>query len=291
MRGSGISLSTSRETSLQKEERHLCNLDGGLKLDTTGTITSFTSTAGGYLYIGGDRYNVQGAGRSYSLTNPAPQTLQFEIQPGDHAWFDGSNVDRSEVSGGPTGSTGTAYIPPGTPTAVDYQLMVQPNGPNNTFVNTAGFVVLGEIHNNDPELGRSTSPPVYIGLNGDHLQVGINNANTPGGLTLWTDPNPIVPGQYNDVRIQTSVINNSSGYLGVWINGTQVVNYHGSLGYGTSTYWEEGIYRSADASETLTVDDRNMTLVTGSQATSWTGVGGTTSSGSTTQPTTPPNVA
>ena len=63
-------------------------------------------------------------------------------------------------------------------------------------------------------------------------------------LTLWTDPNPIQPGQYNDIQIQTNVSNTSSGYLQVSINGAQVVNYHGPLGYGTPTYWEEGLYRS-----------------------------------------------
>jgi hypothetical protein len=246
--------------------------------DTTGTITNFTNTAGGYIYIGGDIYNVQTAGKSYSLTQPNPQTLQFEMQPGDHAWYDGSNVDRSEIAGGSVDSWAA-----GTPSTVDYQFMLQPNGPNNTFVNTAPWVILGEIHNLDTALGPSvhTSPPVYISLNNNHLAVGINNANTPGGLTLWTDPNPIVPGQYNDIRIQSSIVNNSSGYLDVWINGQQVVNYHGSIGFGTPTYWSEGLYRSAGASQTLTVDERNLTVVTGSQAAGWTGVGGSSSSGST----------
>lgn len=253
-------------------------------MNTTGTITNFTSTVRGDLYIGGDMYDVQTAGKSYSLTNPDPQTLQFEIQPGDHAWYDGSNVDRSQISGG------TPEVPVGTLSTIDYQLMVHPNGPNNTFVNTASWLDVGEIHNDDTALGHSTSPPVYIGLDGDHLLVGINNANTPGGLTLWTDPNPIVPGQYNDIKIQSSIVNNSSGYLGVWINGQEVVNYHGSLGYGTPTYWDQGLYRKADAPQTVTADFRNLTVVTGSQAASWTGVGGT-SSGSTGTPTTPINVA
>lgn len=128
-------------------------------MNTTGTITSFTNAAQGYLDIGGDSYFVQGPGKSYSLTNPDAQTLQFQIRPGDHAWFDGSNVDRSEISGGPTGSTGTPYIPAATPTAIDYQFMVQPNGPNNTFVNTAAWVVVGEIHDGGPVVG--TSPPVW----------------------------------------------------------------------------------------------------------------------------------
>ena len=105
-------------------------------------------------------------------------------------------------------------------------------------------------------------------------------------LTLWTDPNPIQTGVYNDINVQANFSNSGGGYLQVSINGNQVVNYQGPLGYGQGTYWEYGIYRST-ATETAAVDYRNMTLVTGSQATGWTGVGGTTSSGSTTQPTTP----
>ncbi|MHC2282059.1 hypothetical protein ACVME8_008702 [Bradyrhizobium diazoefficiens] len=251
-------------------------------MDTTGTITNFSNTVGGSIYVGGDRYYVQTAGKSYSLTDPDPQTLQFAIQAGDHASFDGSSVDRSQVDGAAQSWTA------GTPTTIDYQLMVQPNGPNNTFVNTASWTLVGEIHNVDTALGANvhTSPPVYVGLDGDHLYVGINNANTPGGLKLWTDPNPIVPGQYNDIRIQSSIVNNSSGYLNVWINGKQVVNYHGSIGFGTPTYWDYGLYRQANAPEALTVDYRNLTLVTGSQAAGWTGVGGPSSN-----PTTPVNVA
>ena len=51
-------------------------------------------------------------------------------------------------------------------------------------------------------------------------------------LTLWTDPKPIVPGQYNDINIQANVSNSGGGYLHVSVNGTQVVNYSGPLGYG-----------------------------------------------------------
>ena len=92
-------------------------------MSTTANITNFTTAPNTQFQIGGDTYSVQGAGRSYSLTNPDPQTLQFKIQPGDYAWFDGSSVDRSEISG--------SYIPAGTPVGIDYQFMVQPNGPNN----------------------------------------------------------------------------------------------------------------------------------------------------------------
>ena len=46
------------------------------------SITSFSATPKTQFYIGEGSYSVQGAGKSYSLTNPDPQTLRFEIRPG-----------------------------------------------------------------------------------------------------------------------------------------------------------------------------------------------------------------
>ncbi|QOZ35121.1 hypothetical protein XH92_28460 [Bradyrhizobium sp. CCBAU 53421] len=232
--------------------------------------------------IGGDVYGVQDASTSYSLTNPDSQTLRFEVQQGDHAWYDDSSVDRSEVSG-------ATNIPGGTPLNLNYQFMVEANGPNGSFTNTAdGWFIVGQMHNDDNASGVGTSPPFAIQLVGDHLQVvaryvqpGQDPSNGAGNvqmLTLWTDPNPIQTGVYNNIQIQADVSNTGGGYLKVSINGTQVVNYSGPLGYGQATNWEYGVYRST-APETVAVDYRNMTLLTGSSAT-------VTSPSTPTQPTT-----
>ncbi|MFX8393271.1 hypothetical protein ABTL67_19405, partial [Acinetobacter baumannii] len=90
-----------------------------------------------------------------------PQTLRFEVQQGDHAWYDDSSVDRSEVSG-------ATNIPGSTPIALNYQFMVEPNGPNGTFVNTAtGWFIVGQMHNDDWASGVGTSPPFAIQLDGN----------------------------------------------------------------------------------------------------------------------------
>jgi hypothetical protein len=238
-------------------------------LDTTGTITSFapTSTGEGSLLIGGDRYWVETAGKSYSLTSLDPQTLQFEIQPGDKADFDYSNgeaCDRSEID-----SSASGTIPVGTPININYQFLLQPNGPNNTFVNTASWFVTGEMQSTAPG-----SPPFAIQLDGDHLQV-VARYTPPGGnssngspdlreLTLWTDLNPIRLGQYNNISIRANLSQTSGGYLDVSINGNQVVNYHGPLGYGAPSYWMYGLYRNAGPSQTIAANFRNLTITTGS---------------------------
>ncbi|MFK4722758.1 hypothetical protein ABIE89_003858 [Bradyrhizobium niftali] len=220
-----------------------------------GTITSFTSQPQSNLYIDGNPYNVQTAGESYSLTEPDSQTLRFEIHAGDPAWFDGSTIDRSEVQM-------NNLIAVGMPTNISYQFMVEPGA-----TNTAPWLVTAELHSNDGDLGVSTSPPFAIEMQGEHMAVVARYGNPATGSvttrTLWTDPNPIVRGQYYNIQIQTSVANNSSGFLDVYINGNQVVNYNGPLGYGSRTYWEEGLYRHTSP-EVMAADFRNLTITTGS---------------------------
>ena len=65
--------------------------------------------------------------------------------------------------------------------------MVEPNGPNGSFVNTAkGWFIVGQMHNDDWAMGPNvaTSPPFAIQLAGDHLQIvarycatGLNPSN------------------------------------------------------------------------------------------------------------------
>jgi hypothetical protein len=251
--------------------------------DTSGTITSFSSTPRTAFNIGGDSYEVQTAGQGYSLTNPDPQTLRFEVQPGDRAWYDGSYPDRSEIED-------YSRIAAGTPIAIDYQVQLEPNGPNNTFTNTtSSYFILGQMHNDDSVGGASTSPPFYVNMVGDQMQFdalyvepGGNPTNGSPDLQhlTWTGPT-IVPGQNYDINVQANFSNTGAGYLKVSVDGQVVVNYQGPLGFGNPTYWEYGIYRSP-ASETAAAEYRNMTLVTGSAASGWQGAGGTTTSSSTT---------
>ena len=245
------------------------------------SITSFSAKPQTRFLIGGDSYLVETAGKSYSLTNPDPQTLRFEVHQGDNwaAGGDGSYCDRSEIQNQSTGvaTSWGAKIPAGTPIGMDYQFMVEANGPNGSFVNTQnssnGWFVVGQMHNDDVASGVATSPPFYVQMDGDHLQIvaryvlpGGNPSNSASDLhimTLWTDPNPIQTGVYNDIKVQANFSNSGGGYLKVSINGNQVVNYQGPLGYGQGTYWEYGIYRSS-APETTAVQYRNLMITIGS---------------------------
>ena len=140
---------------------------------TTGTITSFTSKPQSNLYIDGNPYNVQTAGRTYSLTEPDSQTLRFEIHAGDPAWFDGSTIDRSEAQM-------NNLIAAGTPTNISYQFMVEPGA-----TNTAQWLVTAEMHSNNGDLGSGvhTSPPFAFEMQGEHLAVVARYGNPATGIT------------------------------------------------------------------------------------------------------------
>ena len=244
------------------------------------SITLFSAKPQTRFLIGSDSYLVETAGKSYSLTNPDPQTLRFEVRQGDNwAPWDGSYCDRSEIQNQSTGvaTSWGAVIPPGTPIGMDYQFMVEANGPNGSFVNTQnssnGWFIVGQMHNDDIAGGVETSPPFAVQMDGDHLQIvaryvlpGGNPSNSSSDLhmmTLWTDPNPIQAGVYNDIKVQANFSNSGGGYLQVSINGNQAVNYQGPLGYGQGTYWNYGIYRST-APETTAVQYRNLMITIGS---------------------------
>src|SRR3954451_646386 len=197
------------------------------------SITSFSATPQTHLLVGGDVYHIETAGKSYSITSPDPQTLRFEVHQGDNwaAGGDRSYCDRSEVQNESTGvkTSWGAVIPPGTPIGVDYQFMVEANGPNESFVNTQnrlnGWFVVGQMHNDDTASGVGTSPPFALQMDGDHLQIVARYA-LPGGnpsnsssalhmLTLWTDPKPIQTDVYNDINVQAYFSNSGGGYLQV----------------------------------------------------------------------------
>jgi hypothetical protein len=227
-------------------------------------ITSFSATPRTRFFIGGTSYQSHTAGRSWSLSSPDGHTLRFEIRPGDYAWYDSSTVDRSEVAS-------DQLIPNSTPINIAYKFMLEP-----AAANTASWFVTAEMHNDDEALGPNmhTSPPFAIELAGDHLRVvarhcptDLDPSNRAGNLkmlTLWTDPNPIQRGQYYDIRIQSNVDNTSKGYLDVWVNDVEVVNYRGPLGYGTAIYWAEGLYRSANAHQIVAANFRGLTITIGS---------------------------
>jgi Polysaccharide lyase len=242
------------------------------------SITSFSAPSGSRFTVDGESVEAANANKSWSLTEPDANTLQFSVHSGDNwstsGWSDLTNdrgANRSEVEFSPTYAAGTQIN-------VSEQLTVQP-GPTNT----ASFLDLNQLHS------TTQSPPSPFTLQldqSDHLEVVLQSPGNSYNL-VYRSPNPIVRGQAMDLNFQLNMNPSGSGYVGVWLDGTQIVNYHGAVGAaGAEYYWKEGIYRGA-ASETITADFSNVQITTGSQPPPTGGTTGT-GSGSTGSGTTPP---
>ncbi|WP_136623504.1 heparin lyase I family protein, partial [Bradyrhizobium centrolobii] len=227
--------------------------------------------------VGGMPYYVENANINgnapWAITQLDSHTLRFEVRPND-VWAD-NDSHRSEISGG-TVFSATSTID------LSYQFTVQP-GFNDTSNNLA-WQILGQFHgdDNDPTYQsiQGGSPPFAFHLTGangygegDYLaiqafyalpgQTQWTAATLPGDPLngyLWVSQTPIVRGQPIDVHVEVNFQNNSSGFLEVWINGQQVVDYHGAIGYGGGVYWKEGVYEGWSSNQTITVDYANTVI-------------------------------
>ena len=145
---------------------------------------------------------------------------------------------------------------PGTPLEITYNFKIEP-GP----VTTSDWTTIGQMH-----AASDGVPPFFIQLSpGDYMQVTMGNG-TPQNHNYrdaYIDPNPLIRDHTYSMKIDTNFAPDSSGYLYVWRDGVQIVNYHGPIGYGDATYWKEGIYRAVDAgNQTMAVDYSNLKITT-----------------------------
>jgi hypothetical protein len=239
-------------------------------------ITSFSAASGSQFTVDGQSVEAANANKSWSLTEPDANTLQFSVHSGDNwstsGWSDATNdrgANRSEIEFSQKYAAGTQIN-------VSEQLTIQP-GPTNT----ASFLDLNQLHS------TTQSPPSPFTLQldkSDHLEVVLQSPNNSYNL-VYRSPDPIVRGQPMNLNFQLNMNPNGNGYVGVWLDGNQIVNYHGAVGAtGSEYYWKEGIYRGS-AAETMTADFSNVQITTGpaSAPTGGTSVsGGSSSTGTTT---------
>ena len=233
---------------------------------TGGLITSFTMTPNQLFDVDGHSYGVDTAGKPYSVTNPDSKTLRFEVRTGEN-WppYDSSSVNRSELDGYPLMIAANKII------NLAYKIQLEAGSPN-----TAPWFVIGQLHSDDKNRAAVrggpilwTSPPIAVELLGEKLSLvmrycpsNLDPTNGAGNLTLtrlWTDTQNIVRGDWYNIQLQVYSMNDSTGYVRLWRNGTQVVNYNGPVGYGYGNYWCYGLYRAATTT-TIACKYQNMTL-------------------------------
>ena len=105
--------------------------------------------------------------------------------------------------------------------------------------------------------GVYTSPPIGVEFVGDKLQFNVlwcptnqNPSNSAGNLKkvlIRETPQKLTRNAWHTVKIEAKNQNDNSGYYKAWIDGTQVANYSGPVGFGYKVYWECGPYRATDS--------------------------------------------
>jgi hypothetical protein len=215
-------------------------------------VSNFAASSGSLITVGGLSYGVENASQPWSITNPDSQTLVYEVRSGDQWAGDIPNCcNRSEIDG-----TNTRFTP-GTEVNVSYNFTMTSTTARS---NITSWFTIGDFHNADDDLGGSTSAPFEIDLQPNDqmsLDIGWLTAHTSSVPTLfsetvngvnisygipYTDPNPIMRGHTYAMRIQAKM-HPTAGFLNVWRDGVQIVNYSGPLGFNFNTYWKNGIYR------------------------------------------------
>jgi Polysaccharide lyase len=204
---------------------------------------------GSTISVDNSAYMAQNADQSWSLSLPDADTLRFELRSGDHwsssSWTDPATSERNEIAGQ------TVY-PVGTQIEIAYDFMVEP-GQTNSASGPGRWLVLGQMHEYNVQL----SPPFAVEMvNGDHMAINIGTDNLH---YVYTDPNPVQRGRYYSMNVKVKFDNNRNGFLSVWRDGTNIVDYHGPIGTGAATYWKEGIYRSS-AQESIAARFRNLKI-------------------------------
>jgi Polysaccharide lyase len=217
--------------------------------DHPAEIARAAPVDGSTINIDNNPYVTENAGQSWSLSSPEADTFRFELRHGDHwsssYWSDPGNSERDEIAGR------TVY-PSGTQINIAYDFMVEP-GQTNSASGPGRWLVLGQMHeHNVPD-----SPPFAVELvNGDHMAIDIGTHNL---MYVYIDPNPIQRGHFYSMNIQVVFASNGNGFLQVWRDGINIVDYHGSIGTGVGTYWKQGIYR-ASAAESIAVHFRRLKI-------------------------------
>ena len=204
-------------------------------------------------------YGIQTFQNQWNLTYPNASTLRFELTPTENFPDAGNplaspqSVQRAEINLEQT-------YAPGTPIEISYNFMVEPGTPTTKGTD---WTTIGQMHSES-----EGAPPFWIDLMpGDHMAIVAAYGNGTQNRVQWNayvDQSPIERGHTYSIVIDMKLSNDGTGYLHVWRDGTEIVNYNGPIGYGDNTYWKEGVYRAFDPinNQDIAVDYSNLVIKT-----------------------------
>jgi large repetitive protein len=122
-------------------------------------------------------------------------------------------------------------------------------------INKVSWLSLTQMH-------EDAGIPFSIQLFNDHMTV-LTDQNADWGTLAYSDPNAIVRGHAYDIQIRAYFANDSSGFLQIWRDGVQIVDYHGRLGSEVGgQYLKLGVYEGypEQVQYTTAVDYSNIVV-------------------------------
>lgn len=197
--------------------------------------------------IDGQGWYNENAGKSWSLTTPDSHTVRMEVRAGDY-WADGGNSSRSEILAANSVANGQTFN-------ASYSMTVEPGTSN--VGSGLSWLSLTQMYGAD---GATFS----IQLKGEQMAVVVN-LNESTEKQVYLDSSPIQRDHAYNIQIQAHFAADSSGYLEMWRDGVQIVDYHGVLGdVGANYNLKLGIYRGdpSDANYTMAADYSNIVTST-----------------------------
>jgi hypothetical protein len=215
-------------------------------VNTAGKITKFNAQNGSMIQIDGVNAEVEhDPSKSYSIANPDPYTLHFEVHSGDR-WTSPNHTDpttseRSEIE------IWDGRRPAGTDIIEEHGFLMEPGGPN-----TADWMILGQWH----QTNSGGNPPFAFAMYGERFHVLIRDSTNKENR-IFADTKNIQRG--HKYKLRTEVKFDHNGYCRVWRDDIQIVDFKGEIGFGTGEqyYWKNGIYRN-EAPEVMAVKYSNL---------------------------------
>jgi hypothetical protein len=201
------------------------------------------------------RFQVQNAGQPWNYAVKGA-SARFEVRPGDSLPGDGKIKERSEIAT-------SLRMKSGRPYEVAFSLMIEPGPPN-----TAGWMTLTQIQSTPDPGEPGHSPPFAIEMVGERMRVitrddpnRVASRETTTYHAHYTDSRPIKRGHWYRMLIRVKFGPTGDGFLQVFRDGRQLVDYRGPLGFDDiiGPYWKEGVYRES-AKEPFAANFRNLSI-------------------------------
>lgn len=142
----------------------------------------------------------------------------------------------------------------GVDVVLEYDWMLQ------GAANTANWYVMTQFH----AYGMGGNPQISCNFEGDDRLRLITRNGTVGSPThnyRYTSPTGIARNVWHHTRIEARINPAGNGYFRYVLDGVQLVNFTGVIGYSgqTQTDWRVGVYRR-EAPETTTMNFKNITV-------------------------------